>query len=265
MPVLSSRCVRAAATLTVVAVALAACSDGDDDAGATRSDVETSVSAPRVDTSDPSVTDAPTSPPSDPSAGTGAGSLPTVPDAGVPGLDSDDIVCRSWSRFGGSFQVVAVAATFSEMSPLDKAALEVVAAPVVVASYDELLDNWPAELEPERELVAEQFLGPFARRATTVRELLVEAGADDAMLDTITEAWLAALAERDPEQPDLAVDLPDDVWTVVDTAAADLMGRFVPLPADPSLVTDVEVPKTEQFLVEHCPDQGTLGGGDVTG
>jgi len=253
--------------VALLVLALAACSgdDSDDDAGATAPGVAETGSSPRAVTSDPAATSEPPSSPSDSPAETAAASLPTVPDVGVPGLDSDDLVCRSWSRFGGSFQVVAVAATFSEISPPDKAALEVVAAPVVIDAYDELLANWPAELESERELVADQFLGPFARRATTVRELLVEAGADDAMLDTISEAWLAALAQRDPEQPDLAVDLPDDVWAVVDTAATDLTALFVPLPADPSLVTDVNVPLTEQFLAEHCPDQGTLGGGDVTG
>ena len=258
------RHLRATAVAGVVMMALGACS-GDDATSGDEFTVATSSSQAAGDTApagSSTSTRAPTT--STGAAGvTATETLPTVPAVGVPGLDSDDLVCRSWSRFGGSFQVVAVAASFGGGDPVDTAALEIVAAPVVVDAYDELLANWPEELETERELVADRFLGPFARRATTARGILVAAGADEAMLDVIREAWLAALAARNPEQPDLAVDLPDDVWPVVDAAAVELGATLVPVPADPSLVTDVEVPLTEQFLAEHCPDRGTLGGGDV--
>jgi hypothetical protein len=189
--------------------------------------------------------------------------LETLPPIGVPGLDSDDLFCRSWSRFGGSFQVVAVAAAFAPGEPVDVYALEVVAAPVVDAAFDELLANWPAELESERDDVAERFLGPYARRAELALERFVAAGATDEQVETVQAAWLDALARRDPDEVDVTVDLPDGVWAVVDVAAADLDGRIEPIPTDPSLVTDVEVPLTEAYIATNCPDRGTLGGGDV--
>lgn len=251
-----TRATVAVAVTLALGGALAACSDDDDTAvpaptagAATVPDAGSSMPTVAGDSSVPDQPDAsaPTVPPT----------RPTIPEEGVPGLDSDLAVCRAWSRFGGSFQVVAVAASFGSGDPF---ALEVVAAPTVVAAYDGLLAAWPAELAAERELVADSFLGPFARRAERARQALVDAGADDATLAAVDAAWLAALAERDPASPDLAVDLPDDVWALVDAAAADLGGQVVPVPQDPSLVTDAEVPLTEAFLAERCPDQGTLLG-----
>jgi hypothetical protein len=254
-----------AAVVSACALALAACSDSGDDAasgtpapptatpspasvaGATAAD---GSGAPSPDTT-PS-----TAPATDPTT-TIVETRPTVPEEGVPGIDSDDAVCRAWSRFGGSFQVVAVAATFGSGDPV---ALEVVAAPTVTAAYEELLANWPAELDGERDVVADDYLGPFARRAERARQALRDAGADDALVATVEQAWLAALAARDPSVPDVVVDLPDEVWTVVDAAAADLGAQLVPIPDDPSLVTDAEVPLTQRFLEDNCPDQGTLSG-----
>jgi hypothetical protein len=191
-----------------------------------------------------------------------AESLASVPEVGVPGLDSDDAVCRSWSRFGGSFQVLAVAASFGAGDPERVAALEVIAAPTVTGAYDDLVDNWPDELAGEAELVADDFLGPFARRADRALAALEAAGADAPAQDTIMAAWETALAGRDPADPEIVVALPADLEVIVDAAAAEFASQVVPIPSDPSLVTDVEVPLTEQYFVDNCPDRGTLGGVD---
>jgi hypothetical protein len=38
---------------------------------------------------------------------------------------------------------------------------------------------------------------------------------------------------------------------------------FPSIVADPSLMTDAQIPLTDACLVANCPDQGTLGGNDV--
>ncbi len=202
---------------------------------------------------------------------TGVGSVGTVatvtvvdlPDIGVPGLDSTDAFCASWSRFAGSFQVVAVTAAFGSGLPEQLASLEVAASPVVTDAYDALLANWPDELSSEADLVADDFLGPFARRLQEAENSLDSVGADQATIDAIGEAWVAGLAGRDPSTPEFTVDLPDATWAVIDAAAADFSGRLVPFSSDPSLVTDVDTPLTNDYLAVSCPDQGTLSGQEV--
>lgn len=196
---------------------------------------------------------------------------PTVPpvtvvdlaEVGVPGLDSDDAFCASWSRFAGSFQVVAVTAAFGSGPPEQLAALEVAAAPTVTAAYDDLLANWPDELESEEALVADEFLGPFARRLAEAHAALGAVGADDGTIETISEAWLAGLAQRDPSTPEFVVDLPDEVWATIDDAASVFGSQRVPFGTDPSLVTNVLTPLTDEYLAVSCPDQGTLSGQEV--
>jgi len=189
-------------------------------------------------------------------------SLASVPEVGVPGLDSDDAVCAGWSRFGGSFQVLAVAASFGAGDPERVAALEVIASPTVTGAYDDLVENWPDELAGEAELVADDFLGPFARRADRALAALEAAGGDALAQETIVAAWETALAGRDPADPEIVVALPADVEVIVDAAASEFASQVVPIPSDPSLVTDVEVPLTEQYFIDNCPDRGTLGGVD---
>jgi hypothetical protein len=247
---------RRVVTVVLVAVlGLAACSDGGGDgpvAEGTSTSTPTAATVEVAPTVVPGATVVATSPT--------ATVPPTVPEVGIPGLDSDEVVCRAWSRFAGSFQVVAVAATFGAGA----AALEVVAAPSVVRAYDELLDAWPDELATERDVVADDFLGPFAARAQVARDALVDVGADDATIERIESAWLAALAERDPTSPDLAVDLDEATWSLVDAAAVTVEADLPAIPADPTLVTDASVPLTEAFLATTCPDQGTLAGQELT-
>lgn len=194
------------------------------------------------------------------------GSVVTVnelPEVGVPGLDSADVFCSSWSRFAGSFQVVAVTAAFGSGPPEQLASLEVAASPVVTQAYDDLLANWPDELSSEAELVADDFLGPFARRLRTARESLMGAGADPDATEAISDAWLAGLAGRDPTTPEFTVDMTDESWEVIDAAAADFASRLVPFADDPSLISDVSIPLTDAYLAASCPDQGTLSGQEV--
>jgi hypothetical protein len=190
-------------------------------------------------------------------------SVVDVPEVGVPGLDSDDAFCSSWSRFAGSFQVVAVTAAFGSGPPEELAALEVAAAPTVTSAYRDLLENWPDELADEADLVADDFLGPFARRLAAARTALGDVGADDDAVASIEAAWLDGLAQRDPSTPEFVVDLPDELWRVIDDAASAFAQQRVPFSQDPSLVTDVQTPKTIEYLAVTCPDQGTLSGQEV--
>ena len=62
--------------------------------------------------------------------------------------------------------------------------------------------------------------------------------------------------------PEITVELPETVQTIVDAAASELAAQLVPIPSDPSLVIAVDVPMTNQYLADNCPDRGTLGGVD---
>jgi hypothetical protein len=247
----------------LLSTALAGCSS-DDDSGRTDDEgpTTTAVAAAPGATSDGIDPPGPSAPPGSGSVAVTAESLPEVPETGIPGLDSDDVVCRAWSRFGGSFQVLAVAAAFGAGDPVAVAALEVAASPTVTAAYGDLVANWPDELADEAELVADEYLGAFARRADRALAALEGAGADAPATETIVAAWETALAGRDPAQPEIVITLPADVQAIVDAAAAEFAAQVVPIPSDPSLVTDVEVPLTERYFVDHCPDRGTLGGVD---
>jgi hypothetical protein len=196
--------------------------------------------------------------------GATASPRPTVPEVGVPGLDSTDTVCRSWSRFGGSFQVVAVAASFGGGGPLAATELEVAAAPTVTSAYDALLAAWPDELAGERAVVADDYLGPFAGRARHAVDALVSAGATPSDLEVIAAAWEAALAERDPSSAEFELALDEPLGAMVAAAAARFAGEVAPVPEDPELVVTAETPATDAYLEANCPDQGTLSG-EITG
>ena len=187
----------------------------------------------------------------------------SAPVLGVPGLDSDDLFCASWSQFAGSFQVVAVMAAFGEGPPERLAGLEVVASPIVTSSYESLLAAWPAELEDERDEVANTFLGPLYRRHLVAYDTLQTAGASDDQITTIAKAWLTALAARDASTPEFGIDLPEEIWQVVDAATIDFASRLVPFGVDPSLASDVSIPNTDRYLAANCPDRGSLGGREV--
>ncbi|MGI9644907.1 MAG: hypothetical protein ACR2O6_06315, partial [Ilumatobacteraceae bacterium] len=77
------------------------------------------------------------------------------------------------------------------------------------------------------------------------------------------EEWLAALAEGGVDDPDLVVVVDGVDEAAVGLAVDAFASALPPINEDPSLITDARVPMTEQFLLENCPDQGTLGGNDV--
>ena len=273
--------------VVMVLTGLAACSVGDDDAatdnGSTDDAATTDTATDDAATDDattlatvvsttgpgtelapatePTVTVAPTEPTEPPLT---TNSLVEVPETGVPGLDSEDSFCAAWSRFGGSWQVIQVAANFAPDRSVVPA-MEVVAAPVVTAAYDAMLAAWPAELADEREAVADGFFGPLARRSETALEALVAAGATADDLVAIGRAWEAALAARQPDDPVVTPELAEEQRAVVAAAAVDLDARLVGFVDDPSLRITVETPRTDTYLATACPDQGALTGAEVDG
>lgn len=267
---------RIAAFTVVAAVALAACSSGD---GTDLAEIETDPAPTtlRAETTDPTDGDDPaTEQPVDGTEEIGDADVTvddevTVPadsvvvdDTGVPGLDADDAFCRSWSRFGGSFQVVAVNAAFGAGGDLRLATLEVVAAPTTTSAYADLSLEWPDELADEADAALDGVYGPFARRLAQARIALVDAGATDADLEEIGEAWVQALATRRPDDPEVVIDMPDELWTLVDAAAPAYLDEVGAWADDDSLVTDVEIPLTSSYLADNCPDQGVLAGQEVS-
>jgi hypothetical protein len=185
-----------------------------------------------------------------------------VPETGVPGIDSADAFCAAWSRFGGSWQVIQVAANFAP-DPSTVPFMEVSAAPVVVEAYDSMFANWPEELADERDVVADGFFGPLARRAEVAVDALRSAGADEVQLDAIAAAWVDALAVRDLEEPVLLPALGADLAGLVDAAAATFAAQRVDFVDDPTMRIVAETPRTDAYLATSCPDQGALTGGEI--
>jgi hypothetical protein len=241
--------------VAALAVATGCSGDGDETAPATARGTGTSSTAVAETTRPGQITATSPSVPSGPIV-----TRPTVPETGVPGLESADDLCRAWSRLGGSFQVIAVAAAFAEGGPSAAAELEVAAAPTVAAAYDDLLASWPAELAAERDVVAEDYLGPFARRAQRAREALLAAGTTDADLGAIAAAWEAALAARDPATPAFSVALDDRLAAFVEAAGEAFAADVRPIAEDPELVVTASTPATDEYIRTNCPDQGTLAG-----
>jgi len=186
--------------------------------------------------------------------------LPTVPETGVPGLDSADLFCRSWSEFAGTFQALALASSFATEISAHRA--EVVASGAIVAAVAGLGEHLPAELEGERVALTVDLVGPMERRAVRAYTSL-QGGLSIEQLDELAEIWLTALAAAGVDEPDIQLDIPEDLALVVD-GVAHASSQAVPLIRDdPSLVTDASTPLTDAYIVDNCPDQGTLGGNDV--
>lgn len=188
---------------------------------------------------------------------------PTVPDTGVPGIDSADLFCRSWSEFAGSFQALAGAWALGE--PVDAARSEVAAAALILAAVEAFDANLPSELESERDALAELVAG-MSRRARAADDEMVTARLPASAIVELGEAWLAALVDAGVDDPTITVILPGAVdATAFETAVTAFAASKPPITEDPSLITDVEIPLTEQYLIANCPDRGTLGGNDDIG
>jgi hypothetical protein len=259
------RFVPALAALVLIA---GACSGDDDDAGASTTVAATApTTVPNTPMTTPLTTpdgspDPGVSPPSDPSPTAASAPPPTAGPAetGVPGLDSEDAFCSAWSRFGGSWQLLLQAGATAD--PADVARLEVIASTVVQDAYDDVFAVWPAELENERDVVADAYFGAFQRRSADAAAALAESGATDADVAALAQAWDAALEQYDPSSTvDVAV--PPDVQPLVDQAATAFIAARVPLQADPSMVITAETPSTDAFLATACPDEGWIVGQDV--
>lgn len=187
-----------------------------------------------------------------------------VPATGIPGLDSDDRFCAAWSRFGGSWQVLSVGSSFLG-DPDRVASWEVASSSVIAEAYADLMDSFPQGLSGEAETVGEGYFGVLLRRSEEAGSALLTAGADADAIDALSEAWLAALAVRDPADPDVTFVVPPGLETIVAEAAAALMAKRVEFHLDPAMVVSVETPRTDAFLERACPDQGTLTGQEVGG
>lgn len=185
-------------------------------------------------------------------------------ETGVPGLDSEDSFCAAWSRFGGSWQVLLVGSTYLD-EPERVAVWEVASASVIEESYVALIDHFPVELAAEADVVAEGYFGALRRRVAAARVALDEAGASPEAVERLGRAWLDALSRRDPSNPDLTLEVPDDLQQLVGRAVDRLRSRRVDFHLDPSLVIGVATPLTDAYLDTACPDQGALTGQEVGG
>lgn len=260
------------AALLVLSLVAAGCSGADepDDAGPADDRTASTSAATEVPTSSPEPAGSveatvPTVVGTEPTADVSS-TFPVVevPETGVPGLDSDDSFCAAWSRFGGSWQVIQVAANFAP-DPSVVPAMEIVAAPIVDGAYEAMFAAWPDELAAERDAVADGFFGPLDRRAEAALDALVAVGATDGDLAALGAAWTDALAARQPDDPVLTPALDEELRALVDAAAAEFASQRVDFVLDPSLRITVDTPLTDAYLATACPDQGALTGGEVDG
>ncbi len=161
------------------------------------------------------ITTVTTEPPSS-STVVAAPTIATVPEGGVPGIDSADAFCRSWSEFAGSFQALALASAV-DPDPVAGARLEVVASPAVDRAAAALSESFPGEIADERPVFLDGVVGPFAGRSSLAGEELLTAGFTFDERNELVVLWLEALVA---EQPVVAVTVPDELDDVVDAAAA---------------------------------------------
>lgn len=270
--------VRRAGLVGAVAIFAVACSGGGHDiADPTAETFQTAppteplftrTTGDTVDAQDAAATAPATGAGTDPTVAPASGddpatTQPTVPDTGVPGIDSADLFCRSWSEFAGSFQALAGAWALGE--PVDAARSEVAASALILAAVETFDANLPSELESERDALSE-LVGGMSRRAEAADDEMVAAGLAAPAIVALGEAWLTALVDAGVDDPTITVVVPAAVDpTAFESAVTAFAASKPPITEDPSLITDVEIPLTEQYLIANCPDQGTLGGNDNVG
>ncbi len=236
---------RIAASLLLVAVGVTSCSD---DKGVDVLDTFATLPLP---------------------TGVDATAAPTTTDTalapGVAGLDDPNPFCAAWARYSGSFQLLGVAQSFGAMPSDQVAVLEMFASPVVRAAVDAIAEEWPTELAGERAAAVDDFLGPFGRRADKAIADLRAAGATDAQIVQLSDAWLNVLATRDPLNPAIERPALDPALdAIVGTAAEVFDANVTPFSDDPSLrVGDVVIPNTNTYLAATCPALASNGVGDA--
>lgn len=250
-----------AAGVVTLSLLLLACSGSDDDAAPSDASVvatEADQSPTTTGGAEVSATDATSV------AVTSGESIATVPTEGVPGLESDDAFCRSWSEFGGTFQALAAASNFAS-DPVTAVEAEVAAAAVLVGAVETMRANYPSAVSDETELFLDDLLGPLTRRAEKAQQALLDAGLTPDQIEALGDVWLTTLSASGLGDPDITLDVPADVSTGFDEAVVAFSANVPLIAADPSLVTNVEAPATQQYIAVNCPDQGTLGGNDFVG
>lgn len=254
--------------MVVAVLALTGCRGGGTGSPPTSAEVPSSDSegspAPPVGSVDalpaPTVATEPdTAPPMSP---TSEQSLEPVPETGVPGLDSDDVFCAAWSRFGGTWQVLTVGAAFLD-DPVTVASWEAASSQVVLNAYDELVANFPPELADERDLAVGEYFGVLRQRIETARLALERAGVDADDVARLGEAWIAALSVRDQFDADIRLQLPPDLEPLVTEAAGSVLAQRGPFNQDPTMVVTAATPATDDYLAVACPDRGALAGQEV--
>ena len=112
---------------------------------------------------------------------------------GVPGLTASDPFCAAWAAYAGTLQALGVAASFGNVGGAQLAALELAAAPRLVAVAAEIAASWPPELKAEQSVVIEQRIGPYARRAQRAVDALRTAGVTDDELTTLSSDLAAVV------------------------------------------------------------------------
>ncbi|MGB0114428.1 MAG: hypothetical protein WBP59_14500 [Ilumatobacteraceae bacterium] len=260
---------RAAIGAALFTLLFAACSGGSDDSASTARSTPTDTEADDTDavasssgSAEASIETTPDTAPA--SALDGDGSIATVPVDQIPGIDSTDVFCRSWSEFGGTFQALALASNFAA-DQLTAVGAEVAASGVLLDAVAAMSENFPDDVADERELFLDGLLGPFARRATSAHAELVDAGLTDEQIDEIGAAWLATLADEGLGNPDIVVVVPSDSAEAFDVAVVAFGSRLPRIVEDPTLITDADAVETQTYIAANCPDQGTLGGNDFVG
>ncbi len=193
--------------------------------------------------------------------------------AAEPGAGTDggarsgriDPFCAAWAGYAGTLQALGVAASFGELTAGQVAALEVTAAPRLVEVVAAIDGAWPAELESERGMVIDKRIGPYVRRARRGIDALRAAGVTAPDLATLSAAWQASLAGRDPRVAVIVLpSIPQDLQAEIDAAGRAFDSVVTPFAEDPSLsVENVETPATDEYLSRQCPDLASIGVGDA--
>ncbi len=240
----------------------AACSPSDDGSPISPSDTEvvTADSEPDFAPTPGGASDAgPTTTEFDLAAQPSTPIIEPIPETGVPGIDSADVFCRSWSEFAGSFQAVGLVSAIGDAESAYR--LEVISASTITAAVASLEASLPSELDSERGAFLDGVAGPYLARAQRAEADLGAAGVDPASLRNI---WIDALSAAGVADPELRVEVPAAIdGGALDAAVAAFSDVSPPIVEDPALITAAAIPLTEAYLAEQCPDGGILSGNDV--
>ena len=190
-------------------------------------------------------------------------SIPPVPETGVPGIASDDLFCRAWSAYAGSVQALSLA--WAVQPAAAAAALEVAASDAVAQAVASMADEFPADIEANREALTVDVPGPFLVRAARAREALLDAGATDSEIEQLGAAWIEAIAAAGLDAEDVSIVVEDGVEQKLSIASKAFLADTPSILEDPTLdTTEFDITPSLDYIFDNCPDRGTLAGNDVT-